>query len=154
MPEKALLLISLLLVLTDIGCLRLVRRLLLDFLIGAHNRKHAEQIHDAQSFDVRLRLDYIGSHLKRHQREFRFWLRLYHGLFLSLLPKYAALITLAVIFNGGKPFRVVLYVFCSASLLFLFILRFQFDGLWISRYAKKKQHASSASSSWRERFFR
>ncbi|MBR6378000.1 MAG: hypothetical protein IKS05_09610 [Oscillospiraceae bacterium] len=139
MPEKVLLLLGLLLVLCDIGCLRLLRRLLLDFLIGAHNRKHATQIHDAQSFDDRLRLDYIGGHLKRYQREFRFWLRLYHGFLICLLPKYAALITLAVVFNGGKVFRVVLYVFCAVSLLFIFVLRFQFDGSWISRYAKKRK---------------
>lgn len=138
MPEKALLLLGLLLVLCDIGCLRLLRRLLLDFLIGAHNRKHATQIHDAQSFDDRLRLDYIGGHLKRYQREFRFWLRLYHGMLWCLVPKYAALITLAVVFHGDGPFRLVLYILAGLSILFFFILRFQFDGLWVSRYAKKK----------------
>ena len=72
--ETTLLLSSLLIVLLDVGAIKMIRRLLLDFLVGAHNRKNAYRIHDEQSYDDRLTMNYIGGHLKRWQREFRFWL--------------------------------------------------------------------------------
>lgn len=135
--ETTLLLLLLLIVLLDIGAVRLIRRLLLDFLVGAHNRKNADRIHDEQPYDERLTLNYIGGHLKRYQREFRFWLRFYHGLLWSLLPKYILIITLAVVFWGGTPCLIAFAILAGLGLLFCAALRMQFDSLWVSRYGKK-----------------
>ena len=135
--ETTLLLLLLLIVCLDVGAVRLSRRLLLDFLVGAHNRKSADRIHDAQPYDERLTLNYIGGHLKRYQREFRFWLRFYHALFWSLLPKYVLILTLAVAFWGGTPCLIAFGILAGLGLVLCAALRMQFDSLWVSRYGKK-----------------
>ena len=135
--ETTLLLLLLLIVCLDVGAVRLTRRLLLDFLAGAHNRKNADRIHDEQPYDERLTLNYIGGHLKRHQWEFRFWLRFYHGLFWSLLPKYVLIITLAVAFWGGTPCLIAFGILAVLGLVLCAALRMQFDASWVSRYGKK-----------------
>ena len=137
MPEETLLLFGLLLIWVDFVTVHQLRDLLLDFLIGARNRKNAYAIHDAQSYDDRLTMNYIGRMIKRHQREFRFWLRFYHGFLICLLPKYAALITLAVVFAAGKPFRIALYIMAGIGLLFFVVIRMQFDSSHKSRYVKR-----------------
>ena len=136
--ETTLLLSSLLIVFLDVGAIKMIRRLLLDFLVGAHNRKNAYRIHDEQSYDDRLTMNYIGGHLKRWQREFRFWLRFYHGLLWSLLPKYVCAIIVAVLFWGGKPCLIAFAVMAALGLTLCAVLRFQFNALWVSRYGKKK----------------
>ena len=137
MPETKLLLLGLLIILLDVICAHWLRDLLLDFLIGARNRKNAYAIHDAQSYDDRLTMNYIGGMIQRHQREFRFWLRVYHGFLISLLPKYAALIALAVVFDAGKAFRIALYISVGMGFLFFAAIRMQFDSSHRSRYAKR-----------------
>lgn len=136
--EKTLLLLGLLILLLDCTSLHWLRDLLLDFLVGARNRKNARRIHDAQRYEDRLTMGYIGGMLKRYQREFRFYLRLYHGFLISLLPKYGVLLALAVIFDAGKPFRIALYCFTGLGLLFFLLIRLQFDSLHTSRFARKK----------------
>ena len=136
--ETTLLLSSLLIVLLDVGAIRLIRKLLLDFLVGAHNRKTAYRIHDEQPYDDRLTMNYIEGHLKRYQREFRFWLRFYHGLLWSLLPKYVCVIMIAVLFWGGTPCLIAFAVLAGLGLALCAVLRFQFDASWVSRYGKKK----------------
>ena len=136
--ETTLLLSSLLIVLLDVGAIWLIRKLLLDFLAGAHNRKTAYRIHDEQPYDDRLTMNYIEGHLKRYQREFRFWLRFYHGLLWSLPPKYVCVITIAVLFWGGKPCLIAFAVPAGLGLGLCAALRFQFDASWVSRYGKKK----------------
>ncbi len=136
--ETTLLLSLLLIVLLDVGAIRLVRNLLLDFLVGAHNRKTACRIHDEQSYDDRLTMRYIGGHLKRYQREFRFWLRFYHGLFWSLLPKYVFIIVIAVLYQDGTPCLITFSILAVLGLALCVLLRFQFDASWVSRYGKKK----------------
>ena len=140
MPETELLLSGLFIILTDFLCVHWLRDLLLDFLVGARNRKNAYAIHDAQSYDDRLTMNYIGGMIRRYQREFRFWLRVYHGFLIALLPKYAILIALAVVFDAGKPFRIALYVMVGLGFLFLAAIRLQFDSSRVSRFAKKKRH--------------
>ena len=136
--ETTLLLLLLLIVLLDVGAIRLIRKLLLDFLVGAHNRKTAYRIHDEQSYDDRLTMKYIEGHLKRYQREFRFWLRFYHGLFWSLPPKYGFIIVMAVLFQDGTPCLIAFSILAALGLVLCVLLRFQFDALWVSRYGKKK----------------
>ena len=136
--ETTILLLLLLIVLLDVEAIRLVRKLLLDFLVGARNRKNAYRIHDEQSYDDRLTMNYIGNHLKRYQQEFRFWLRFYHGLLWSLLPKYVFIIVMAVVSWGGKPCFIAFAVLAGLGLALCVLLRFQFDALWVSRYGKKK----------------
>ena len=137
MTEGILLLLGLLLIWADITTVHWLRDLLLDFLIGARNRKNAYAIHDAQSYDDRLTMNYIGGMIRRHQREFRFWLRIYHGSLISLLPRYAALIALAVVFDGGEPFRIALYIAAGLGILFLIFVRMQFNSSHMSKYAKR-----------------
>ena len=137
MTEGILLLLGLLLIWADVTTVHLLRDLLLDYLIGARNRKNAYAIHDTQSYDDRLTMTYIGGMIRRHQREFRFWLRVYHGFLISLLPKYAALIALAVVFDAGKAFRIALYISVGMGFLFFAAIRMQFDSSHRSRYAKR-----------------
>lgn len=137
MTERVLLLLGLLSIWADLTAVHRLRDLLLDFLIGAKNRKNAPAIHDAQSYDDRLTMNYIGRMIKRHQREFRFWLRVYHGFSLALLPKYAALITLAVVFDGGAPFRIALCIAAGLGIAFLILVRMQFDSSHVSKYAQR-----------------
>ena len=59
---------------------------------------------------------------------------------IALLPKYAILIALAVVFDAGKPFRIALYVMVGLGFLFLAAIRLQFDSSRVSRFAKKKRH--------------
>ena len=136
--ETTILLLLLLIVLLDVGAILTVRKLLLDFLVGARNRKNAYRIHDEQSYDDRLTMNYIGDHLKRWQREFHFWLRFYHGLLWSLPPKYVFIIVMAVVSWGGTPCLIAFAVLAGLGLALCAVLRFQFDALWVSRYGKKK----------------
>ncbi len=137
MTEGILLLLGLLLIWADVTAVHRLRDLLLDFLIGARNRKNAHAIHDAQSYDNRLTMNYIGGMIQRHQHEFRFWLRVYHGFLICLLPKYAALIALAVVFAGGKAFEIVLCIAAGLGIAFLVLVRMQFDSSHVSRFAKR-----------------
>ena len=104
--------------------------------------KHIKDFFFAKSsilffYDDRLTMNYIGRMIKRHQREFRFWLRVYHGFSLALLPKYAALITLAVVFDGGAPFRIALCIAAGLGIAFLILVRMQFDSSHVSKYAQR-----------------
>ena len=135
--ETTILLLLLLIVFLDVGAIKMIRRLLLDFLVGAHNRKNAYRIHDEQSYDDRLIMNYIEGHLKRYHQEFRFWLRFYHGLLWSLPPKYVFIIVMAVVFWGGKPCLIAFAVLAALGFALCVLLRFQFDASWVSRYGKK-----------------
>ncbi len=136
--ETTLLLSLLLIVLLDVAAIRLIRKLLLDFLAGAHNRKTARRIHNEQSYDDRLTMNYIAEYLKRHQKEFRFWLRFYHGLVWSLPPKYVFIIVMAVLFQEEIPCLIAFGILAVLGVALCAVLRFQFDALWVSRYGKKK----------------
>ena len=48
-----------------------LRRLLLDFLIGARNRKSIRKIHKQQPLKERVTLSYIKSYLKQYQSVFQ-----------------------------------------------------------------------------------
>ena len=64
-----------------------LRRLLLDFLVGARNRKNAYKIHKEQKAKDRFTLSYIEPMIKRYTYEFRF----FHRCYMVLIYYSAAL---------------------------------------------------------------
>ena len=111
-----------------------LRELLRDFLIGARNRKSMQKIHAQQSLQQRITLGYIFPHLKRYQRDFRFFRGLYLAELLSLLPQMAVLLYLQL--SGYPSAQIVLYVFLGIKACICLFLRLQQDAQHRTKYSR------------------
>ena len=116
----------------------LFRDLLMDFLIGARNRKSAARIYAEQSDGDRLTLAFIGKHIDRYQNEFRFYHRFYLIYLISLIPEAVVVIVMAALFEAARPTRITIYALAGLSFVILVVLRLQFDSMKVSRFAKKR----------------
>ena len=138
-PELAI--IALVFVLwTDCTIIAYLRELLLDFLIGARNRKSADRIYAEQSFDDQLTLAFVGKYIKRYTREFRFYHRFYLSFLISLVPQAIIIITMIVLFDAELPTRITIYALAVILFFILVLLRLQFDSMWVSRFARKRKN--------------
>ena len=137
-PLEIVLLLVTLITLSDILNLYSIRRLLLDFLIGARNRKNAYLIHSEQSPKEKITLLYIEPLIKKHKLEFRHIHRCYIVLSCYVLFQIIFIISLIGVFNTKMISRIILCVISAINGIVFIILRAQFDASWVSRYAKKK----------------
>ena len=125
-----------LLVLSDVSVIRFYRVFLIDFLIGAHNRKNAKKILNEQSFINQLTLAFIVNHLKHYEKAFRVYNRIYLFELITLIPQYAIVIILIV--NLGIRSQYALFVIIGLKWVMFFIIRFQQDSLLRSKYRNGK----------------
>lgn len=116
-----------------------LRRLLLDLLVGARNRKNAYKIHKEQKAKDRFTLSYIEPMIKRYTYEFRF----FHRCYMVLIYYSAALCILVPVFLATVSSEtvnfIVLCVLNSINILINILIRIQFDASWVSKYAKKRK---------------
>ena len=81
-----------------------LRRLLLDFLIGARNRKSIRKIHKQQPLKERVTLSYIKSYLKEYQSDFKLYHTIYLIYLIFLVPQYILLFTANVVYGYNSRY--------------------------------------------------
>ncbi|MBQ9148052.1 MAG: hypothetical protein IJX69_00615 [Oscillospiraceae bacterium] len=122
--EKIVFLAYFVLIALDMIIISDARRLLLDFLVGARNRKNAAKIHAEQSLRNRISMGYILPMLKKNERQFGKYHALYLAVLYSLIPQYTAVVVFHVfwksviwyVFGGCLTLRFVLAVFYRLEL--------------------------------------
>ena len=112
------------------------RRLLLDFLIGQRNRKHALEIHSAQTFKNRINMGYILPMLKKYQKTFKKYHILYLSILYSLIPQYFA--SILSCFLAPNVVKYIIGVCLGIRLLLAIFYRLELGPQRISVYAQKK----------------
>ncbi len=122
---KVQILLDLMLILTDGIALIDLRDLLKDFLIGARNKKSAQRIHSEQKWVDRVGMGYIKPYLKRWHREYAFFRWIYLTDLFTLLPQYAALLTVQLLTEEKN--NTLIYVLLSVKFLLCLFLRLQQD---------------------------
>lgn len=137
-PLELLILLILIVLLTDILNVYAIRRLLLDFLIGARNRKNAYTIHEQQTAKDRITLSYIEPLLKKRKQEFLYFYKFYRVLLWFIMLQLVILIIIIGVFQTEKISRIILCISAAINFVIFIILRAQFDASWVSQYAKKK----------------
>ena len=132
---KLMFLAYLLLILIDWLVIYALRCLLLDFLIGRRNLKSAKRIHAEQPFIQRVSMGYIKGMLKNYIHDFVAYRTLYLIILYTLIPQYIAIIVCNICL--GYKSLYVIGVFAAIKLFIDIFLRFQVDGLMMSKYRKK-----------------
>ncbi len=132
MKDIRYLLIILLALLDGIALVGL-RDILMDFLVGARNRKSARRIHREQKWVDRVGMGYIKPYLKRWHRDFAFFRGLYLADLFTLIPQYAACMCVFLLAGGG--FHILMYVLIAVKLLLCLFLRLQQDSLRRTKYS-------------------
>lgn len=118
----------------DLITLRLLRKLLRDFLRTKKNKQEMRQLHTSQPMRKRILLDYIYPLLKHNHRVFLFYHRLYLSVLFLSLAQYPIL---AVLYSLIA--RIALYITLAlgiGKLLLYFIIRANFDANMVSIYRK------------------
>jgi ABC-type bacteriocin/lantibiotic exporter with double-glycine peptidase domain len=128
--------IDLLVLLADLQLISLVtlRHFLNEFLIGARNRKRAQEIYRQQSLRNRVTLSFIKSFLDESISVFNVYHTVYMIALSSIIPQYVAIIFTDERLNRRLIIMLMLIVY---GLLFI-IVRLQLNSLWRSRYSKGK----------------
>ena len=107
------------------------RRLLYDFLIGAGNRQSAARRRAEQTRRNRFLMGYIRQYLKRRQKEFDRFHKLYLLHLITLIPQYV-LVVILVCFGSVGGYFMMLCITVKACLNWYYIL--QFNGNRASKY--------------------
>ena len=134
--EKLFVLAYFLIIMLDIIVISDARRLLLDFLVGARNRKNAKRIHAEQSFSDRVKMGYIQPMLKKYTGTFKKYHILYLVILYSLIPQYLTIV-LCHIF-ATNIIWYVFGVFGGIKLLLTFFYALELGPQKMSVYAEKK----------------
>ena len=105
-----------------------LRRLLLDFLIGARNHKSIRKIHKKQPLKERITLSYIKSYLKKYQSDFKLYHTIYLIYLIIIIPQYILLFTANLVYGYNSRYlayvllgiKIVLqiHLFCTAGCSF------------------------------------
>ena len=119
-----------LLFISDSIAIDFLRHLLMDFMIGARNKRIARAIYNQQSLMNKVSLGFIRQYLTSYLAAFRVHHTLYIMELLTLLPQYIVL--LATDNNHYLCFCIVL-----KTSLFIYV-RLRFDSLRRSKYRKNK----------------
>ena len=134
--SKAVVLYVVLLALLDTIAISSLRRFLYDFLIGAGNRKTARKIYRQRSLKDRVFLGFIKSFLKSHRSVFDVYHWIYLMELVSLVPQYAILLTVYVLY--GVQNNILIFSLIAVKALLCLMVRFQVDSLMRSRYRNGK----------------
>lgn len=122
------------LLLIDLMTIRLIRKLLLDFLRSKKNKKTADRLYRSQPLKSRITLDYIYHLLKHDQRAFRQHHILYIFLLISAIPQY--LIMAVLYWLQGDPAIFAVFLFGTIKIILYFFIRSYFDGNNVSIYRR------------------
>ena len=128
---KIIILLYVALILLDIDLITDLRWILLDFLIGARNRKSIRKIHKKQPLKERITLSYIKSYLKKYQpyvTDFKLIHTIYIVYLSILIPQYILLFTANLVYGYNSRYlayvllgiKIVLqiHLFCTAGCSF------------------------------------
>ena len=122
------------LIAVDLITMRLLRKLLRDFLRSKKNKRQIIQLHASQPMANRIKLDYIYPLLKHNQRAFKFYHRLYLSMLLMALPEYLILGILCVLVD-----HIAVYIILTlgiVKIVFYLVIRSNFDANMVSIYRK------------------
>ena len=133
---KIIVLCDILLVLLDIVAIFSLRDFLLDFLIGARNRKSARAIYAQQLLKDRILLCFIKTFIKKHILAFKVYNWIYLTELATLIPQYVILITANILY--GIQSKYLIFSLIGIKGLLCLIIRFQVDSLMRSRYRNGK----------------
>ena len=118
----------------DLITVRLLRKLLRDFLRSKKNKQHINRLHASQPILNRIKLDYIYPLLKHNQTAFKVYHRLYLIGLIFALPQYLILSVLYA-FSACVAGCTMLALGIVKIVLYL-IIRSNFDANMVSVYRK------------------
>ena len=113
-----------------------LRRLLLDFLIGARNHKSIRKIHKKQPLKERITLSYIKSYLKKYQSDFKLYHTIYLIYLIIIIPQYILLFTANLLYGFNS--RYLVYVLLGVKAVIETHLWYVGGPLWLSKYRNGK----------------
>ena len=118
----------------DLLTIRLIRKLLRDFLRSKKNKHAINILHNSQPLKNRITLDYIYPLLKHNQKAFRGYRRLYLIVVLSEIPQFIVVLLL-YLFLADYAIIAVL-AFAGIKIIVYVIVRANFDANMVSIYRK------------------
>lgn len=118
----------------DLLTIRLIRKLLRDFMRSKKNKHVINRLHDSQPLKSRLALDYIYPLLKHNQKAFQGYHRLYLIIVLSAIPQYVVILLLYLFLTDYAIFAV--FAFTGIKIIVYVIVRANFDANMVSIYRK------------------
>ena len=123
-----------LLMLLDVTVIQWLRCFLWDFLMIRRNREGMKRNLMKQSPKDRITLSYIEPLLKKYQKPFRVWHRIYLCLIYSLIPQYVLLLIVGIVL--GKWFVYVVVPLCLVKMTVGLLVRHNMDANLVSKYSK------------------
>ena len=118
----------------DCITIRIIRKLLRDFLRSKKNKWAMYRLHESQSLESRITLDYIYPLLKRNQTAFVRYRRLYLLVLYSVVPQYLIILLLYLTITNYAVFAI--FIFGAIKIIIYIIVRANFDGTMVSVYRK------------------
>lgn len=122
------------LVSVDLITIRIMRKLLLDFLRSKKNKTKMRELYLSQPLQNRITLNYISTLLKHNQKAFLLYHRLYLVFLFSTVPLYVLLILMYLLLEHLVIFMILALI--VAKIIIYVIVRSNFDGSMVSIYRK------------------
>ena len=116
----------------DVITVKIIRKLLRDFLRTKKNKWAMYELYQSQPLKSRITLDYIYPRLKRNQKAFVRYRKLYFCLLYTLIPQYLVILMLYLLIGDNAVFALL--TFMAIKIIIYIIVRSNFDGLMISIY--------------------
>ena len=118
----------------DLITIRILRKLLRDFLRSKKNKHALEQLHFSRSRKERISLSYIYPLLKRNQTAFSWYYKLYLAVLYTILPQY---LIIGLLYGSlGNSTIYAIFIFGGIKIVIYFLVRGNFDANMVSIYRK------------------
>lgn len=111
-----------------------LRHFLLDFLRSRKNKKAIQELYNQQNGHGKITLDFIQPRLRRYQKQFAMFHRIYKAVLYTLIPQYLIIIACNVLLEG-KSIYAVGFFFAVKLLIGAYIRSYQ-DASRVSVFRK------------------
>ncbi len=122
------------LVAVDLMTIRILRKLLQDFLRSKKNKKVVNRIYRSQSFKSRVTLDYIYPLLRRNQTAFQRYHKLYLIILITAIPQYLVIAFLYILFSEQALLSI--FIFGGSKIIVYLFVRANFDANMVSIFRR------------------
>jgi len=133
---EIIVLLYMLLIGMDIQAIIAIRKVLIEFLIGARNKKTMQKIYKQQSVTNRINLRFIMPYLKKYKNDFKLYYWTYQILLLTLIPQYITVLVINI-FQNFTRYEINL-VFIVIKVVLNIFLRSQVNSALQSKYRDGK----------------
>ena len=120
------------LLIIDLFTLRILRKLLRDFLRSKKNKQKMNELYKSQPLQSRLLLDYIYPLLRHNQEAFLRYYKLHLAVLYSEVPQYLLILVLYFLLSNYAIF--VVFIFGGIKIVIWLIVRSAFDANMVSVY--------------------